>query len=859
MNKQNEVRKVETNMSFFDFDMKMREEKIKQNILESYKNNEKITKTAIPTFQIMFREDSGFGIYICEDENEKQFSIKGTFISELVIGQTYSIEGNVTTYKGEKQIFVSKVKNVKPINKKGIIAYLQTLKGLKSKAELIYEEFGEKSIDILMEDPMQVAKAISGIGAKSVMNWKEQLDKMKDSQATISSLLGYGLSMTQSKKLYDQYKDDIVDRIEENPYFLALEVRGYGFDKCDRIARNIGHNPKSKFRLQEGIIHVLQESSSEGHCFLPLEELVQKSMNLLSVKLSFQEMTKLVAENSEKDSFEYKIGENKYIISYNELRKQLDLYSREKNPKKKEALRYVVVEITEDEIGDQLKEIAIQRRVVYEDGKIYLSYLYVDEQKVANRVKLLAVESSFPNSIQLEKELENYLKNNKISLEEMQRKAVVEFAQYRGGFYVLNGSAGCGKTFTLKIILKILEMQYKKNGKSFKVKVFAPTGKASKVATKSTGIECVTVHRGLGYNPQNGFTFNEEDPLEADVIVVDESSMLDITLMKHLLNAIAQGTKIIFMGDTKQLPSVGAGNVLHDLIESAIVKVVTLNVVKRQGSMSGIIRNANKIINGEMIETCEDTKDAYVLHRQTPEGTQKAILQSIKNILKFDGYTFEDVQVLCPQRTGLIGTYMMNYLIQQEFNRQEDGMKVLNKKFQITIDQKKGVEMLNLYFQKGDKVIHIKNNYDMEWYVKGHFDYIKDDKAIGITNGECGVIEEIISFKDKNGDNVTRIIVRYEDKYVFYDDGFDELDHAYALTIHKSQGSQWKAVILPIMKQNFMMLDNNLFYTGYTRAELFNCVIGQPDAIAYAIKTHKSRDRYTNLNHKIREAGENVA
>ncbi|PLS19525.1 helicase, RecD/TraA [Bacillus sp. M6-12] len=842
-------------MSFFDFDMKMREEKIKQNVLEAYKNNEYITKTAIPTYQIMFREDTGFGIYICEDENEKQLSIKGKFISELVIGQTYSVEGYVTTYKGEKQINVNKVRNVKPVNKKGIIAYLQTLKGLKSKAELIYEEFGEKSIDILMEDPMQVADSISGIGKKSVLNWKEQLDKMKDSQATISALLGYGLSMPQAKKLYDQYKDDIVGRIEENPYFLALEVRGYGFEKCDRIARNIGHNPKSKFRLQEGIIHVLQESSSEGHCFLPLAELVEKSISMLSIKLSYQEMTKLVAENAEKDSFEYEIGENKYTIIYNDLRRQLDFYMREKNPKKKEALRYMVVPISEDEIGDQLQEIAIQRRVVYEDSKIYLSYLYADEQKVANRVKVLAEETSFAKPIELEKELDLHLKANNISLEEMQRKAVTEFAEYRGGFYVLNGSAGCGKTFTLKIILKILEMQYRKNGKSFKVKVFAPTGKASKVATKSTGIECVTVHRGLGYNPQTGFAFNEEDPLEADVIVVDESSMLDITLTKHLLKAIAQGTKIIFLGDTKQLPSVGAGNVLLDLIESGIVKVVTLNVVKRQGSMSGIIRNANKIINGEMIETCEDTKDAYVLHRQTPEGTQKAILQSIKNILKFPGYTFEDVQVLCPQRTGLIGTYMLNYLIQQEFNQQEDGIKVLNKKFQITIDQKS--DMIQLFFQKGDKVIHIKNNYDMEWYEKGHFDYVKDEKTIGITNGECGVIEEILTYKDKNGDNVTRIIVRYEDKYVFYDDGFDELDHAYALTIHKSQGSQWKAVILPIMKQNFMMLDNNLFYTGYTRAELFSCVIGQPEAIAYAIKTQKSRDRYTHLNHKIRE--ENVA
>lgn len=838
-------------MNFLDFDIEMQPENIKQNALEAYKNNEKVTKTVIPTFQVLFKEDTGFGIYICEDEEERTLTIKGTFISELIIGQTYLAEGKVTTYKGEKQLTVSNIRNVKPVNKRGIIAYLQTLKGLKSKAELIYEKFGAKSIDILMEDPMKVAESIKGIGKKSVLSWKEQLEKMKDSQVTISTLLGYGLSIAQAKKLYDQYKDEIVQKIEENPYFLSLEVKGYGFEKCDRIARAIGHNPKSRFRIQEGIIHVLKEAISEGHCFLPSNELIQKSKELLDVKLTYQEMMKLLSEGKEKEELEYAIGEYMYRILYNDLRKQFEMYANEKNVKKKDSLRYVVVSISKEEIEEQLKELVLQQRIVCEDNKVYLNFLYYDEQKVAQRVCLLAKETPFSHPIELEKELDEYLKQNHISLEEMQRKAVLEFSKYRGGFYILNGSAGCGKTFTLKIILKILELQYRKNGLSFEVKVFAPTGKASKVATKSTGMECMTVHRGLGYNPQTGFFYNEDEPLEADVVVVDESSMLDITLAKHLLSAISPGTKVIFLGDTKQLPSVGAGNVLCDLIDSGIVKVVTLNVVKRQGSMSGIIRNANKIIQGKMISTCEDTKDAYILYRQTPEGIQKAILDSMKRILTFDGYTLEDIQVLCPQRTGTVGTYMLNYLIQQEFNPHTDGLTVLNKKFEIVRDPKKGKEVISLFFKKGDKVIHTKNNYDMTWYVKKDNDYIKDDSMIGITNGECGIIEDIVITKDKNGEDITRIIVRYEDRYVFYDGNFDELDHAYVLTIHKSQGSQWKAVILLITKQHFMMLDNNIFYTGYTRAELFNVVIGQPEAIAYAIKTYKSRYRYTNLKEKI--------
>ncbi|WCK57569.1 AAA family ATPase (plasmid) [Aneurinibacillus sp. Ricciae_BoGa-3] len=840
--------------NFFEFDRKMQEEKKRLNVLEGYKNNEKLVKTVIPTFQILFKEETGFGVYACEDENEQELLIKGAFVSELVVGQTYLVEGTIVTYKGEKQINVNKIKNVRPINKKGIIAYLQTLKGLKSKAETIYEVFGDKSIEVLMEDPIQVANRIVGIGKKSVMNWKEQLDKMKDSQHTISTLLGYGLSMQQARKLYEQYKEEIVMRIEENPYFLALEVRGYGFEKCDRIAREIGFNPKSKFRVQEGIMHVLQKASTEGHCFLPLDVLIDKCIDLLTIRLTSQEMNQLVAQYRDKNEFVYSMGELTYNILYNDLRGQLDRYKREKNPKKKEMLRYVVVPFDIEDVGDQLQEISMQRRIIYDDNRVYLRYLYEDEQRVAERVRLLANTSQFTRSIDLETELDTFLKEKKITLEERQREAVLEFAKEDGGFHILNGSAGCGKTFTLKIILQILQLQFKNNGTKLCVKVFAPTGKASKVATKATGIECVTVHRGLGYNPQTGFTFNEDEPLEANVIVVDESSMLDITLTKHLLNAIQRGTKIIFMGDTKQLPSVGAGNVLHDLIHSGVVKVITLNVVKRQGKQSGIIRNANKIINGEIVETCEDTKDAYVVNRQTTEGAQKAILQSIENILKFDGYTFEDVQVLCPQRTGLMGTYMLNYLIQQAFNLDTDGIKVLNRKFQVTIDPRKGVEMLELFFKKGDKVIHIKNNYDMEWYEKGHFaDYIKDDKTIGITNGECGVIEDIIKMKDKNGDEINRIIVRYENKYVFYDDNFDELDHAFALTIHKSQGSQWRAVILPIMKQNYQMLDNNLFYTGYTRAELFNVVIGQVEAIAHAVKTYKSRERYTHLDESIKQ------
>ncbi|MDF2879639.1 MAG: hypothetical protein K0R54_196 [Clostridiaceae bacterium] len=824
----------------------------KSNILDTHTLNTKVTKTIIPTFEITYMESSGFGAYIVEDENENTFSVKGTFISELIIGQTYSVEGTICVYKGERQINVSTIRNVKPVNKKGIIAYLQTLRGLKSKASLIYDKFGDKSIQILIDNPMLVSETVTGIGKKSVTKWKEQLDKMKESQYTISSLLGYGLSPKQAKKLYDKYGDEIVSRIEQNPYFLSSEVKGYGFEKCDRIARNVGFNPKSEFRIQEGIIHVLNEASSSGHCFLPQEELISRAINLLKISLTVQEMNGFASEKIGQTEFDYEIGTYKYPVNYNEMRSSLDMYRREKNNREKEKHRHTVISFLGEEILDQLIEVQCQRRIVIDKDKVYLKQLFIEEREVAERVCCLAVEKPFKISIELESELDKFIKENNITLEDMQRKAVIEFSKNNGGFFILNGSAGCGKTFTLKIILEMLKRQYSNMNKPFRVKVLAPTGKASKVATKATGRICTTVHRGLGYNPQIGFEYNEDNPLEADCVVVDESSMLDISLAKSLLVAISNGTKVIFMGDTKQLPSVGPGNVLNDLINSNVVKVITLNVVKRQGELSGIIKNANRIINNEVIENCENTKDAYVIFRRTVEGTQKAIIDSIKRILSMDGFTLDDIQLLCPQKNGQIGTWYMNYLLQKEFNKSEEGLAVVNKNFQVT-SYDKAPEMITLYFKTGDKVIHIKNNYDMEWYTKGLYGgYILEKEMVGITNGECGTIEEIVKVRI-DGETTTRIIVKYEDKYVFYDDGYDELDHSYALTIHKSQGSQWKAIIMPIMKQNYIMLDNNLFYTGYTRAELFEVTIGQIEAMTYAVKTHKTRDRFTALTDRICE------
>lgn len=844
----------------------------RESILEEIPVNTKMKKTIIPINEITFREDSGWGAYVCEDENEGNLNISGEFVAQLVVGQTYMAEGYITLYRGEKQLKVEKIWNVRPVNKKGIISYLQTLKGLKSRAELIYNEFGAESIRILIEDPMLVSKRVSGIGKKSVLAWKEQLDKLSESHETISTLLGWGISMKEAKKLYDRYNDDIIRKIELNPYFLALEVRGYGFEKCDRIAKEVGISPKSSFRLQEGLIHTLKNATMSGHCYLPIDEIISNGIGMLSIRLTYQEMTRFARQYSGHNTFEYAwgntekfiannlLGENDtniFTVDYKKMMDCISNYESEKDPKKKEAYRYIICPISVDEIGEEIKQIVMQNRVISDDGKIYLKNLFYDEIAVTQRVVEIAKSESIFTRKEVEEELDLVLKEKNISLEAKQREACIEFNINKGGFNVICGSAGTGKTFVLLIVLEVKKRLYKKRFKkdlSAGIMVFAPTGKASKVATKATGMECLTVHRGLGYNPGSGFNFNEDEPLPANVVVIDESSMLDISLARSLFEAIAPGTQVILMGDIKQLPSVGPGAVLQDLLDSDVINVIELDVIKRQGLLSGIVAMANDIIEGKMIKTAQDTKDAYVVKRETISGCQRGILDSYKRVLTFEGYSHDEIQVLAPQRTGSAGTYMINYILQREFNPGNEENKVLYTKFQARPNENsQNPESFELYFKKGDKVIHIKNNYDMELYEKTSMGVFKKLEKTGITNGECGRIEDIqIIPGAKKSEKITRIIVKYEDYYVFYDE-VDELELAWCLTIHKSQGSAWKAVILPMVTSYWNMLDRCLLYTGVTRARNFVVVVGSERAIHKAINTQKASKRYTSLKERLQQ------
>lgn len=832
-------------MSWFDRESEIGTSDIPKWLKEASVNDE-VRREVIVKKRIVYIEKSDYSVYLCEDDDGATFEISGTFPMPLLEGQTYSIKGKVSTYRGKKQVHCMLARLEKPTTKHGIIAFLKTLKGIDKRAEILYDIYGSKIVDILLKDPMKVAKEVKGIGKKSVLSWNEQLQALQEEYRVLSALLDLGITLRQAKKLMERYGLYIVDLIEENPYFLSDVLDGYNFVKCDEIAQKIGCDPKSKHRIQYGILYVLKEAMNEGHCYLPKDELIKKAQELMNYKLTANEMKQLVFQHRGKTVFDYPFRGNVYTISYETLLNHWSHYLSEKTAREKAKYRYPLISLSNEEIENQIAELEKQMKLIIKDDAVYLFYLYQAELDVFNKIMKI-LQAKQEEFLGVQEDLQDYLKEKGYVLEERQEKAVIEFASKTGGMYILNGSAGCGKTFALNIILAILEQQYHKIGRSFRVKIFAPTGKASKVAKRATGRDASTVHRGLGYRPDLGFFYNEDNPLEADCVVLDESSMLDILLAKNLFDAIPPECKVIFLGDTKQLPPVGAGNVLHDLIDAGKIPVITLNVVKRQAEHSGIIRNANRIINGEMITSCKDTKDAYVIQKRDVFEVQEAIIRSIKRLMEGKKYTLEDIQVLCPQKNGEIGTYVMNWIIQQAFNPNPPGEKVLNRNFKKKHPYRDEMIEVPLYFQVGDKVMHISNNYKKPWYKKDEFgNYIEDPDRIGITNGECGIIEDIRKEKIM-GTTQVLMIVRYEDGYVMYYDSFEELDHAYAMTIHKSQGSQWPAVIMPIMMENYIMLDNSIFYTGYTRAKEFNCVIGQQEAIAYAIKTFKHRQRYTSL------------
>ena len=785
------------------------------NILNNHKINSIITRNVVIIENIMHKKDTLYGIYLCVEEEKfsdnnfkfndemdlsNTFKIIGVFPMPLIPMRTYKIKGKITQYNGEYQIFAQEFTEIQPIQKYSIISFLQSLPLSNNIiSEKIYEKYKEDVFNKILKNPQEMQLNFN-IKKTTLLLWQKEIEKIKSKNKNSIELMKLGLTPSQIKKLYTLYEDKLICSLKENPYILIEALDGFNFKKCDKIAMKLKYPHNGKERISEAIRYILDFSFRDGHCYVLLKNLLKNTQKILE--------TKSLKNNTSLKQIDTKLIEDqiKHLISNKLIAVEKDSNNNKENP-----------------------------QTLSLNDKIYDINVFYFEEKTSRKIIELknTQRHNFENSTQ---ELNELLREREIILEIKQEEACRTFTSSSGGFYVLDGSAGCGKTFVINIVLQLLEKQYKKNNLSFDVGIFAPTGKAAKVASFATKRECKTIHRGLKYNPETGFEINEFNQLEYDCLVIDETSMLDIELCHSLLLAIKNGTKVILVGDSKQLPSIGAGKVLLDIINSGVVPVVTLEVPKRQKLESGIINNATNIINKEMIASQKNTKDAYIINLDDTKNITSTLRKVIKDTKRALKCNLDDIMILTPQKSGHIGVNDINDFIQKEFNESNDYIEDEGKIFKV-----------------GDKVMHTTNNYQKEWHIKNKFGFYTSRFDItGIANGECGVIKEII--REEIFERIkTTLVVEYDDGCIFYTEDYSELTHAYALTIHKSQGSQWKAVILLIFDESRHMLNNNLLYTGYTRAQEFCVVIGQKDAIKYGIKNERINERKSGLCEKLKK------
>lgn len=787
--------------------------------LENYEIGEEIELNVTPEKEFSFDPVKGWGSYLVTYNQSDKIGINGNFSEPLIMGTEYNIKGEVSSYTNQsgvkrKQIKVHFCKKVFPLKKEGVKRFLKLIPGIGTKkAQLIFQTYGVESLMVLKNDPERVADEIPSISLRQAQKIQRHLELEFEGQEVVAELMGYEIHPKSAAYLFNKYKDEILPMIEENPYFLIGKAkdkqgRDFGFNRSEKIAQTIGFSPTSLHRIEAGVHHMMKQALTQrAFCYLELKELILQTQQFLSTHHS--------------------------PLSY-------------------------------DLIAEVVSSLIENGELIYEESRLYLKKVYEEECAVAKKVVSLMSHGVAYTREDVEVVLDELLQDEPhVQLEAKQREAVIEANRLKSGLFILNGAAGTGKTFTLKWILKVKEALHQKEQRFAKKKRplasihLAPTGKAAKVMGRSLNKPTQTIHRGLKYNPvERQFDHDEYNPLEVDLLMCDETSMVDLSLAKSLFDAVLTGTFVIFLGDVNQLVSVGYGNVLRDLIASGVCSMVTLDVVKRQGLLSDILKNAYRIIDRLPILNYNETNDAYFIERRTPESVQATLISSIQRLLNRDEYALEDIQVLSPQRTGPLGTNMLNYLIQQTFNPTLDPLQQLAIEFEITSNYQ--TQLYALYFKTNDKVIHVKNNYEMKFYEKTAQNQYKEIENLqGITNGECGVIEEIVMEPDPENEEkeVPVVIVRYEEGYAkYFKADLNELLHAYCMTVHKSQGSGWKAVLCPISYLHLHMLDYHLIYTAWTRAMDFALFVGDYRTLEQGVQEDKELFRRSTLAQRIQLA-----
>lgn len=726
---------------------------------------------------IVYRNDENGYTVAKLEHNKKLISVVGCmpFLSE---GHRVKITGEWTIHAtfGE-QIKVESCEEIVPSTLEGIEKYLASglVNGIGPvTAKRIVEKFGIDTLDILEMNPIKLTE-IEGIGEKKAAAIAENFKDQRELRHVMVFLQGYGITPAYAIRIYKKYGALAVKTVKENPYKLCDDITGIGFKTADKIARNLGIDLNSRYRIMAGIKYILSGCTANGHVFLPKSDLIYESKKILNVD--------------------------------------------------------------EENIEEALVALVIGRELVVEDTKedtaVYLSTLYYSELGVAKKLLELSIygieenEDSFHEEI--EKEVNEFQINNSIDFAQEQKQAIISGVE--NSLSIITGGPGTGKTTIIKCMISIFEK------KGMAIVLGAPTGRAAKRITETTGYEAKTIHRLLemGYMPEEGdssFCKDESDPIETDVIIIDEASMIDILLMNNLLKALALGTKLIMVGDVDQLPSVGPGNVLRDIIDSHAVNVVKLNKIFRQSDESLITVNAHKINNGDMPDLNDKEKDFFFIQKGSGNDVLEEILNlAHKRLPSFkEGFdSIKDIQVLSPMRKGEVGINNLNNKLQNLLNPSNN--------------EKKEKEVKDFLFRCGDKVMQIRNNYAIGWEsVSGKAEF----QGTGVFNGDIGYIEKI--------DNETQsvYVVFDDDKRVKYDFvSLDELELAYAITIHKSQGSEFPIVVIPIWNGPPMLLTRNLIYTAVTRAKKLVVLVGTKRNLLAMINNNTIAKRYTRLKARI--------
>ena len=718
------------------------------------------------------REENGYTVFqLNNDDGEVTCVGTFNFIGE---GELLELKGEYTThqlYGHQLQVKEYKLKN--PEDLMSIERYLGSgaIKGIGIKlAGRIVRKFKEDTFRIIEEEPERLVE-IKGISERMAREISIQVENKKEMRQAMIFLQKYGISTAMSAKIYHFYGMELYKVLEENPYRLADEIDGIGFRTADAIAARAGIQVDSEFRIQSGLLYSLLQASAEGHVYLPEQELLRRTSGLLGIEI--------------------------------------------------------------DGIVDHLQSLSIDHKIVVKmkDGerRIYASNYYYLELNTAKMLHDLSVPYE-TDEVLLDRRLLQLEKNLNLQLDDMQREAVKEAV--RNGVFILTGGPGTGKTTTINMMIQYFESE------GADILLAAPTGRAAKRMTEATGYEARTIHRLLEVNgnpeaeTKNGFERNEQNPLEADVIIIDEMSMVDIHLMHALLRAVLVGTRLIFVGDANQLPSVGPGSVLKDMIESGCFPTVVLERIFRQAQESDIVMNAHKIQRGEPLVLDNKSHDFFFLKRAEPNVIIAVLLQLIQNKLpKYVNAAPYDIQVLTPMRKGNLGVERLNEILQ----------KYLNPAHASKNEKQYGDRI----FREGDKIMQIRNNYQLEWEVTTKYG-IPVDKGTGVFNGDMGIIRVVNTY------NETMTVEYEEGKKVIYPfELLDELEHAYAVTIHKSQGSEYPAVVMPLLSGPELLMNRNLLYTAVTRAKKCVTIVGNDLMLQSMIRRENENKRFTSLNEQI--------